>query len=78
MKIIHKIDDFLFSIFPELSEVKVGGGKSLIISTLQKFYTFNAHTPKVFIDQDFVIVELDIPAIISQESDYKKVVALCE
>jgi tetratricopeptide (TPR) repeat protein len=78
MKIIHKIDDFLFSIFPELSEVKMGGGKSLIISTLQKFYTFNAHTPKVFIDQDFVIVELDIPAIISQESDYKKVVALCE
>jgi Tfp pilus assembly protein PilF len=78
MKIIHKIDDFLFSIFPELSEVKTGGGKTLIISTLQKFYTYKTYTPKVFIDQDSVIVELDIPAIISQESDYKKVVALCE
>jgi len=45
---------------------------------LQKLYTFNTLTPKVFIDQGFVIVELDIPAVISQESYYKKIVALCE
>jgi hypothetical protein len=43
----------------------------LIISTLQKLYTFNTLTPKVFIDQGFVVVELDIPAVISQESYYK-------
>lgn len=74
MQIIHKIDDFLFTIFPEL----LGGDKSLIISTLEKYYTYGPYKPKVNIDNGWVKIEIDTPAIISQEADYKKTVALCE
>jgi hypothetical protein len=36
MQITHKIDDFLHTIFPELA----GGGKDLIINTLEKYYNY--------------------------------------
>lgn len=74
MQIIHKIDDFLFTIFPEL----MGGGKNLIISTLEKYYTYGPYKPKVNIEDDWVKIEIDTTSIISQETDYKKAVALCE
>ncbi len=74
MQITHKIDDFLFTIFPELR----GGGKSLITSTLEKYYTFGPYKPTVTIDKDWLIIAIDIPTIIAQEADYKKTVALCE
>ena len=75
MQIIHKIDDFLLIIFPELI---LGGGNSLITSTLEKYYTYGPYKPKVTIDNGWVKIEIDTPAIISQEADYKKTVALCE
>jgi hypothetical protein len=49
MQIIHKIDDFLFTIFPEL----IQGGNGLIISTLENYYTYGPYKPKVNIDNDF-------------------------
>ena len=73
MQIIHKIDDFLFTIFPELM-----GGNDLITSTLETYYTYGPYKPKVKIDNGWVKIEIDTPAIISQEADYKKTVALCE
>ncbi len=76
MQIIHKIDDFLFTIFPEIT--KMGGGNILIISILQEYYTYAPYKPKVTIENDWVKIEIDIPTIISQEADYKKTVALCE
>lgn len=74
MQIIHKIDDFLFTIFPDL----MGGGNDLIISTLEKYYTNGPYKPKVNIDNGWVKIDIDIPAIISQEVDYNKTIALCE
>jgi tetratricopeptide (TPR) repeat protein len=73
MQIIHKIDDFLYTIFPELH-----GGDDLIVNTLEKYYTYGPYKPKVIIDTDWVTIEIDTPTIISQEADYKKTVALCE
>ncbi|MGI8582304.1 MAG: tetratricopeptide repeat protein [Chitinophagaceae bacterium] len=75
MKIIHKLDDFLFTIFPELTR---GGGNDLIIQTLENYYTYGPYRPKVSVDNDWVTIEIDTPTIISQEADYKKTVALCE
>ncbi len=72
MQIIHKIDDFLFTIFPELR-----GGK-VIINRLEEYYTYGPYKPKVTVDTDWVTIEIDTPTIISQEADYKKTVALCE
>lgn len=74
MQIVHKIDDFLFTIFPIL----MGGGKNLIINTLEKYYTYGPYKPKVSIENDWVKIEIDTTSIISQEADYKKAVALCE
>ena len=74
MQIIHKINDFLFTIFPEL----MGGGNNLIINTLENYYTYGPYKPKISIDNDWVKIEIDTPTIISQEADYKKTVALCE
>ncbi len=74
MQIIHKIDDFLYTIFPEL----MGGGKSLIISVLENYYTYGPFKPKVNIENDWVIIDIDTPTILSQETDYRKTVSLCE
>lgn len=74
MQIIHKIDDFLFTIFPELK----GGGNDQIISYLENFYSYGPFKPTVKIIDDYVQIEIDTIAIISQEEDYKKVIFLCE
>lgn len=76
MQIIHKIDDFLFTIFPEL--MGGVGGNSLIVNTLEKYYTYGPYKPKVSLEKDWVTIEIDTPTIISQEADYRKAVALCE
>ena len=74
MQIIHLVDDFLFTIFPELK----GGGNQDVINTLEKYYTYGPYKPKVTIEDNYVKVEIDIPTITSQEADYRKVVSLCE
>lgn len=80
MQIIHKIDEFLFTIFPELKNVPGGGGgdNDLIISTLEKYYTYGPYKPKVSIEDDWIKIEIDASTIISQDNDYKKAIALCE
>ncbi len=75
MQIIHKIDDFLFIIFPK---IKMGGGNSLIISELENYYRCGPFKPIVTIDNEWVTIQIDTPTIISQEADYRKTVALCE
>lgn len=74
MIISHKIDKFLYTIFPELK----GGGNSLIINYLEAYYKFGPYKPKVTIKGDWVTIEINIEAISSQHDDYRKTVALCE
>ena len=68
MQIIHLVDDFLFTIFPELK----GGGNQDVINTLEKYYNYGPYKPKVTIEDNYVKVEIDIPTITSQEADYRK------
>jgi len=75
MQIIHKIDDFLFTIFPKL---KMGGGNDVIINELENYYTYGPFKPKVTVDNEWVTIQIDTPTILSQEVDYRKTVALCE
>lgn len=49
MQIIHKIDDFLYTLFPELMG---GGGNKLIVNTLENYYTYGPYKPKVTVDTD--------------------------
>lgn len=39
MQIIHRIDEFLFTIFPELTD----DNPLVIIDTLEKYYTVEGH-----------------------------------
>lgn len=72
MRIIHKIDDFLNTIFPNIKD------NSQIISVLEEFYSFGIFKPKVEIDNEFVIVDIDITSINLQENDFRKVISFCE
>ena len=75
MQIIHKVDDFLYTIFPNLNKSEDNSG---LITELEKYYTYGPFKPKVSIENDWVTIDIDTPTILSQEADYKKVVALCE
>ena len=75
MRIKHKIDEFLFTIFPELTG---GGGNNLITNTLEKYYTFGPFKPTVTIDNDWVTIEIDTQSITTQDAEYRQTVSLCE
>ena len=74
MQIKHKIDAFLFTIFPDLKE----GSDDLIVSILEKYYTYGPYKPKVSINERIVTIDIDTPSIIAQDTDYRRVVAFCE
>jgi Tfp pilus assembly protein PilF len=72
MQIIHRIDDFLHTIFPNIKD------ENQIINVMEDFYTYGLNKPKVKIDNGFVIVDIDIVSIASQENDFKKAISFCE
>lgn len=74
MQIIHKIDDFLFTIFPTIKK----GNEQSLIKAIQEFYTYGPYKPKVSIEDNWIKIDIDTPTIVSQDGDYKKVIALCE
>lgn len=74
MQIIHKIDDFLFILFPGIWDKD----NEELVKKIEEFYTYSVFKPKVSIKDGLIIVDIDTPAIISQESDYRKVVSLSE
>lgn len=74
MRIEHKIDEFLFTIFPDIEK----NDNTALITKLQEYYTYGSTKPKVYIENDLIIVEINAPSIILQETDYRKTVALCE
>ncbi len=72
MQIIHKVDDFLHTIFPNIKD------ENHIISVLEDFYSYGPYKPKVRIENGFVIVDIDINNISNQEIDFRKVISFCE
>lgn len=72
MRIIHRIDDFFHTIFPNIQD------ESQMIEVLENYYSYGSHKPKVKIENGFVIVDLDIISITSQEIDFKKAIFFCE
>jgi Tfp pilus assembly protein PilF len=72
MQIIHKIDDFFQTLFPNIKD------ESHIINEMEDFYSYGPYKPKVKIEDGFVIVEIDINSITNQENNYRKVISFCE
>lgn len=74
MKIIFPKEDFLYTLFPELTNVN----DDQIIKVLSDYYTYNQFTPAVTIHHDFIVVEIDINSIQRHEIDFNRVVSYCE
>lgn len=74
MQIIHRIDKFLFTIFPDLK----ADDQIAIIKRLERYYTVEGHIPKVSIKDDWVTIDIDYKSIMAEETDYRRIVTLCE
>ncbi|MBL7961761.1 tetratricopeptide repeat protein, partial [bacterium] len=74
MTITFEIDDFLYNIFPGIA----GGGTHALAAKLADYYSIGPHKPAVSIVDNKVTIEIDLPAVLQQESQFKKAVALCE
>lgn len=76
MIIIHKIDDFLFNLFPKTKE----GDKdlSLLKEEIASYYTFGPYKPKVEIENDLISIEIDTSAITSQKGEFDAAIRHCE
>ena len=76
MIIIHKIDDIAFELFPEL---KMGGGENQALNNkLVEYFSFGNIKPQVTIDKGFVSIEIDIPTIAEQQTEFNKATSYCE
>lgn len=74
MQIVHKINDFLYTIFPELENAT----EKEISNAIQKYYTYGPFVPKITVNNDLVTIDVDTETILTQDADYNKTVALCE
>lgn len=72
MQIIHRVDEFLYTIFPNIES------ENQIIQVMEDFYSYGHIKPKVTIENGFIIVDIDINSISSQEIDFNKAIAFCE
>lgn len=76
MTIAHKVNDFLYSIFPEAE--LFGKDPSRLVDYLTDYYTFGPFRPKVTIQDDVVTVQIDTKAINSQQGEFNKVLKMCQ
>lgn len=76
MIIIHKIDEFLFSLFPKAKET--GNSIEILKDELGNYYTFGPYKPKVEINEDVVRIEIDTSTIISQKPAFDTAIKYCE
>lgn len=74
MQIIHKIDDFLFTLFPEVDK----SNNESVIAMLEKYYSYGPFKPKVTIDDGIVVIDIDTELIKDQDNDYDKAIKLCD
>lgn len=74
MTIIHRKEDFLYTLFPELAD----SSDEQITGTLTDYYSYAGFKPAIRIEHDVVIIEIDTAGIARHESDYRRVVNLCE
>jgi tetratricopeptide (TPR) repeat protein len=76
MIIIHKLNDFLFNLFPKTKEK--GNSLDALREELTDYYSFGPYRPKVAIEGDFVKIEIDTSAISNQKAEFDTAVKHCE
>ena len=73
MLITHKIDDFLYTIFPNVSK----GDAESLKKAIEDYFTFGSFKPKVSINEDWITIEIDSANLLSLNNDFRRVVSLC-
>lgn len=74
MQIVHQINDFFYTIFPELANAN----EKEISITFQNYYTYGPFVPEVSVNDKIITINVQTEHILSQEADYLSTVALCE
>lgn len=74
MKIIFQKEEFLYTLFPELTNLD----DSQIINFLSDYYTYNQFKPKVTVDTNLIVVDINVSIINRHENEFNYVVSLCE
>lgn len=74
MIIIHPINDFLFTLFPEVET----GNVEKLKEALLRYYSYGPFVPKIEVKDDAVLVDVDVSAIVAQDGEFQKAVTLCE
>ena len=76
MKILLEIDDFLLELFPNYKNSE--NNLEILKDELIQYYSFGPYKPNVTIKEGWAIIEIDTSTIINQQSDFRKVISLCE
>jgi len=76
MTITHKIDKFLVELFPQYKQSN--NDLEVLKAEIAKYYTIGPYKPSVSLKDEWITIEIDIPAITDQEPDYRKVISYCE
>jgi tetratricopeptide (TPR) repeat protein len=76
MQIIHHIDDFLLELFPKYK--RSNNNLAVLKEEVANYYSYGIFKPRVSIEGEWIKIDIDSNAIISQEADYNKVVSLAE
>lgn len=76
MTILHQVNDFLYSLFPETE--LFGQNPDRLAEYLTDYYTYGPYRPKVTVQEGVVTIVIDTRAIDSQQGEYNKVLKMCE
>jgi hypothetical protein len=71
MIIIHRIEDWIFHLFPNTKK-EDGLDETLIIEELTHYYSFGQNVPTVNIQDGFVIIETNDHKLGTEESIFRK------
>lgn len=74
MEIIHLLDDFFYSLFPEIQKGDSGSLKEALLH----FYRVGIYEPTVTVDDTLVRVVIDLDVMGPMNQDYKRIISLCE
>lgn len=77
MTITHFIDDFFIELFPQVQKNGIIDKDQLKIS-LESYYAHSGIKPDVLITDTSVTITIDIPKILAQENDFRRLTNLCE
>lgn len=73
MKIIHKIEDFVFELFPNAKE-----NEEKLQEEIKRYYTYGAYEPTVVINDGWIEITIDAERIEKDERKFQQLISLCE